>query len=346
MIYDRPDLLVFLPVAALLVTLGILWQWRRSRRLAAAFGGSGPARRLTGRALRRFPVARLGCAVLAAVALVLAASGARQEADEPPPPAAPVDLLVVLDVSHSMTAGDVEPSRFAVAKESLGHLLEARVADRMALSLFAGWPYGLVPVTDDVSVVEYFVPWIEPDLLQQRDQGTALADALDHAVERWTDRSRENAIPVVLVLSDGEAHGAEAEVIEAADRAADAGLRIWTVGVGTRNGAPLFVSGSGGAPLLEGSGAQVVAGYDPDLLRDLARIGGGGFHELTTASDIDALVDEIRRLGGTVEVDAEAPFDPTMLLLVIALALLATDALLDSGVLVRRRDRGVVEGRA
>lgn len=346
MIYDRPDLLALLPVAALLVTLSILWQWRRSRRLAAAFGGGDPARRLTGRALRRFPVARLGCGVLAAVALTLAASGARQDTGEPPPPATPVDLLVALDISHSMTGGDVEPSRFAVAKESLSRIVESRVADRMALSLFAGWPYGLVPVTDDAAVVEYFVPWVEPDLLQQRDQGTALADVVDHAVLRWTDRSRDDAIPVILLISDGEAHGAGPQVLEAADRAVQAGLRIWTAGVGTRSGAPLFVSGSGGAPLLEGSGAQVVAGYDPDLLRDIARIGGGGFHELTEASDIDALVDEIQRLGGTVEASPEAPFDPTMLLLLVALTLLATDALLDSGAFLRRRDRGTVEGRA
>lgn len=346
MIYDRPDLLVLLPVAALAITLGILWQWRRSRKLAAAFGGRNPARRLTGRALGRFPSARLGCAVLAALSLTLAAAGARRDDGESPPPATPVDLIIALDVSHSMTAADVEPSRFDVARESVGRVVESRVADRIALSLFAGWPYGLVPITDDPSVVEYFVPWVEPELLQQRDQGTALADALDQAVERWTDRAREGAIPIVLVVSDGESHGAGPDVLDAANRAVENGLRIWTAGVGTPDGAPLFVSGSGGAPLLEGSGARVVAGYDPDLLRDIARIGGGAFHSLSAPGDVDALVDELRRLGGASESTSDDPFDPTMLLLLIALALLATDAILDSGVLVRSRGRGVVEGRA
>lgn len=346
MIFDRPDLLVVLPMAAFFLTLSILWQWRRSRRLADAFGGDTAARRLTGRSLRRFPTARLGCTVLAAVALTLAASGARRDTGEPPPPATPVDLVVALDVSHSMTAADVQPSRFEVARASLDRIVEARVADRMALSLFAGWPYGLVPVTDDDTVLEYFVPWLQPELLQQRDQGTALADVIDHAVVRWTDRARDDAVPVLLLISDGEAHGAGAEVLAAANRAVEAGLRIWTAGVGTPEGAPLFVSGSGGAPLLEGSGGQVVAGYDADLLTDMARIGGGAFHSLSSPEDIDRLVAELRRLGGDVETAEEAPFDPTLLLLLVALALLATDAVLDTGVLLRRRDRSAVEGRA
>ncbi|NNL31268.1 MAG: VWA domain-containing protein [Gemmatimonadetes bacterium] len=346
MIYDRPDLLVLLPLAALVMTLAVLWQWRRSRRLAAAFGGNQAARRLTGRSLRRFPTARLGCTVLAALALTLAASGARQDTAEPPPPATPVDLVVALDVSHSMSAADVDPSRFEVARASVDRVVASRVADRIALSLFAGWPYGLVPITDDVAVVEYFVPWLQPQLLQQRDQGTALADVLDHAVERWAARSRDGSIPVLLVLSDGEAHGAGADVLAAANRAAEEGLRIWTAGVGTPEGAPLFVSGSGGAPLLEGSGGQVVAGYDADLLRDMARIGGGAFHALSAPEDVDGLVAELRRLGGEVASTEEAPFDPTMLLLIIALALLATDAILDSGVLLGGRSRATVKGRS
>lgn len=346
MIYDRPELLTVLPVAALLLTLSILWQWQRSRRLAAAFGGAKAARRLTGRSLRRLPLGRLGCTVLAAVALTLAASGAREETDEPPPPPTPVDLIIALDVSHSMTAADVDPSRFDVARGSVDRVVESRVADRMALSLFAGWPYGLVPVTDDVDVVQYFVPWLQPELLQQRDQGTALVDVVDHALERWSDRAREGAIPVLLVISDGEAHGAGSDVLAAANRAVDAGLRIWTAGIGTPEGAPLFVSGSGGAPLLEGSGGQVVAGYDGDLLRDIARIGGGAFHALSSPDDVDELIAELRRLGGEVQASDETSFDPTKLLLLIALTLLVTDAMLDSGLLVRHRRREIVEGRA
>jgi Ca-activated chloride channel family protein len=344
--FQRPELLQALPPVAVLLVAGILWQWRRSVRLADAFGGRGPARRLTGRALRRLPAARLACVLVAVAALILAASGAREDTGEPPPPPTPVDLIVALDVSHSMTGSDVEPSRFERAREVVAEVVEARVADRVGLTLFAGWPYRLVPMTDDAMVVDYFVPAIEPGLVASRDQGTALAAVVRNAVDGWRDRARDDAVPVLLVVSDGEAQGAEADVLDAVDAAVDAGLRIWTVGVGTVEGAPLTVAGSGGAPLLDGTGGRVVAGYDPDLLRDMARIGGGGFHELSSGGDVDRLLDELRALGGEAEDAKTEPFDPTLILLLTALSLLAADAVLDSGTWTRGRARGLVEGRS
>jgi len=338
--FERPDLLSWLPLMALLLMAGVLWQWRRSLGLAEAFGGREPTRRLTGRRLDRFPTARLVCLLLAATALVLAASGVQRDTGEPPPPPTPVDLVIALDVSHSMTGTDVEPSRFDVARGATERVFQARLADRVALTLFAAWPYGLVPMTDDPEVVDYFMPWIEPELVERRDQGTALAAAVTESVERWRTRERDGAVPVLLVVSDGETHGpaAEAEVMAAAESAAAAGLRIWTAGVGSAEGAPLFVPGSSAAPLMEGSGGQVVAGYAPDLLREVARAGGGRFHELTSESDADELIAELRALRGGADSADEAPFDPTVLLLGVALALLATDAILDSGALSRRRE--------
>lgn len=346
MIFERPELLQALPPVVALLVAGILWQWRRSVRLVRAFGGRAPVRRLTGRSLHRFPVARLASVLLAAVALTLVASGAREDTGEPPPPPTPVDVMVVLDVSHSMTGADVAPSRFERGREVVEEVVEARVVDRVALTLFAGWPYGLVPLTDDPTVVDYFVPAVEPELVARRDQGTALPAAIEHAVDGWQDRSREDAVPVILVVSDGEAHGAEAEVLDAVRRAVDAGLRVWTVGVGTEGGAPLTVAGSGGAPLLDGTGSRVVAGYDSGLLRDAASIGGGAFHDLATDGDVGGLVDELRALGGEAEDARTEAFDPTLILLLTALSLLAVDAILDSGAWGRRRSRTRVEGRS
>lgn len=346
MTFERPELLQALPPLVALLVAGVLWQWRRSVRLADAFGGPASARRLTGRSLDRFPMARLACLVVAAVALTLSASGAREDTGEPPPPPTPVDLIVALDVSHSMTGSDVAPSRFERAREVVARVLEARVADRVALTLFAGWPYGLVPVTDDPTVVDYFVPAVEPELVERRDQGTALPAVVGHAVDGWRARSREDAVPVLLVVSDGEAHGAEAETLEAVEAAVDAGVRVWTVGVGTAQGAPLAVAGSGGAPLLDGAGSRVVAGYDPDLLRDMARIGGGGFHDFAAGGAASGLVDELGALGGGTEDVEAAAFDPMLILLLTALSLLAVDASLDSGAWARRRARGRVEGRS
>lgn len=338
MIFERPDLLAWAPVAILLLAAGIVRQWRRSLRLARAFGGPTAARRLTGRWIHRFPAARLSCVSLAALAIVLAATGVHRDPGESPPPPAPLDLIIALDVSHSMSAADVDPSRAGRARQVVRRILEERVADRVALTLFAGWPYGLVPVTDDERIVEFFLPPVDPELVPQRDQGTSLAAVVGHAAETWGARARPDAVPVVLVVSDGEAHGRGAAVLDSIDAATAGGLRIWTAGVGTEEGAPLLVPRSGGAPLLEGSGAQVVAGYDPDLLREMARRGGGVFHDIGDEGGERALLDDLRDLGGDQdEGENPAPFDPTALLLLIGLALLGTDAILDSGVGSRRR---------
>ncbi len=206
------------------------------------------------------------------------------------------------------------------------------MAERAGLTVFAGWPYGLVPLTDDLTVVDYFVPWAAPELLEGRDQGTALPAVVGHAVRAWQARAREGAVPVLLIVSDGEAHATAAETLDSVRVAVEAGLRIWTAGVGTADGAPLFVSGSS-APLLEASGAQAVAGYEPDLLRDVARLGGGAFHDVGGDGGVEALVADLRALGGSSGPEEGEDFDPAALLILIGLALLAAEAVLDSGAL-------------
>ena len=155
-------------------------------------------------------------------------------------PGTPIDLIVVVDVSHSMSAADVAPTRIGRARELLAQILEERVADRVALSLFADWPFALVPLTDDPAIIDFFTPWVAPELVSMRDQGTSLASTVVHAVETWEERLREGSAPIVLIVSDGEAHGASEEVLASVNAAMDSGLRVWTAGVGTPEGAPLY----------------------------------------------------------------------------------------------------------
>lgn len=339
MTFERPELLPWLPVALVLVAAALVWHWRRTVRLRDAYGGEAPARRLTGRTLGRFPGGRLLSVFLAATALVLAASGVRRDTGEPPPPPTPLDVVIALDVSHSMTAADVEPSRMERARAAAQAIVDQRVADRVALTTFAGWPYPLVPMTDDLVVAEYFLPWVRPELVESRQQGTALAAAIGDAGRTVRTRERGDAIPVLVILSDGEAHGAAPAVLDSARVLADAGVRIWTGGVGTEEGGALLVSRSSGAPLLGGTGAQVVAGYDADLLRDIARIGGGAFHDIGSDGGLRDLTAELQALRGARSATRAEAFDPTGLLVLVGLVLLLLDAALDVGI---RRGRNHV----
>lgn len=337
MTFERPELLPWLPLVLLLLIAALVWQWRRTVRLRDAYGGEAPARRLTGRTLGRFPGGRLLSVSLAATALVLAASGVRRDTGEPPPPPTPLDVVIALDVSHSMTAADVEPSRMARARAAARAIADQRFADRVAVTTFAGWPYRLVPMTDDLLVAEYFLPWVEPELVESRQQGTALAAAIGDAGRSLQARARADAIPVLVILTDGEAHGTASAVLDSARVLADAGVRIWTGGVGTEEGGALLVSRSSGAPLLGGTGAQVVTGYDADLLRDVARIGGGAFHDIGSDQGVRNLTADLQALRGGRSTARASAFDPTGLLVLVGLVLLLLDAVLDVGIRHGRR---------
>jgi Ca-activated chloride channel family protein len=303
MTFSRPELLALAPIGVLLICLSVIAQWRRSRRLVEAYGGPDAAARLTGVRLERFPVARFMCLVLATVVLSGLAAGPAQDQGDALERVRRTDLVVVVDVSLSMTAADVEPSRIGRARATVAALTEALPADRMALSLFADWPYRLVPLTDDPDVLQFFAPWVVPDLLGDRDQGTSLASAVAHAHRTLESRDDGDADRIVLLITDGEAHDDALMVIDSIRDVAARGTAVWTAGVGSAGGAPLFALDAEGlrlegVPLLDRSGDPVVAGYDEALLRDLAAAGGGIFHDVGSTNGVRALLRDLRDASG------------------------------------------------
>jgi len=337
MSFERPDFLALAPLVILLVAAALIAQWRRSVRLARAYGGGVAAQRLSGRRLGRFPAARSACLILAGLSLVVAAAGLRSDPGEPPPPPTPVDLIIAVDVSASMSGADVAPSRIGRARDAIQSILDAEVVDRVALELFADWPYGLVPLTHDDGVISFFAPFVAPELVALRDQGTSLESVVAFAADAWSQRQRSDATPIVLLVSDGEAHGQTAAVLDSVTSVAASGLQIWTAGVGTEAGAPLFVPGSDGAPLLDDLGSPVIAGYDGSLLEDIADRGGGRFHDISDDGGVRDLIADLRAVRGEADVPLDAPVDFTSYLIVAGLLLLMADAVLDGGVLRRSR---------
>jgi Ca-activated chloride channel family protein len=333
--FQRPDFLVLVPAAAVVLALAVWLQWRRGRRLVEAYGGREPSLRLLGRDLTRFPVLRTLALILGIGGLAFAASGPEPGEAPAPPPPVPVDLLVAVDVSHSMSAADVDGTRIERARMLVERLVEERVADRMALTIFADWPYGLVPVTEDPDVLAFFAPWIAPELVGTRDQGTSLGLALGQVRATWERRRSEGTRRIVLLVTDGEVHDGAAEALDSVAAIADDGFEIWTAGLGTEEGAPLFLPGTRDAPLLY-DGSPVIATADPTFLRELSSRGRGEFHDASTDGGIQDLVSALSR-GSTPPPPAEERPDPIRWLLLASLLLLALEALLDAGVLGARR---------
>jgi Ca-activated chloride channel family protein len=335
MTFARPDFLIGIPIGVLLFTLVVIIQWRRGRRLVEAYGGRESARRLLGRDLTPFPIARLLVATIAAGTLVLAAAEPEPVDAPPPPPPTPIDLMVAVDVSHSMSADDTDGTRIERARDLVEGIVAEGVADRVSLSIFADWPFGLVPLTDDADLITFFAPWVTPELVGTRDQGTSLPIALGHARAAWERRSRDDARRIVLIVSDGELHEGRAEVMDSVSAVGDDGFEIWTAGIGTPEGAALFLAGSRGAPLLY-DGTPVTAGYDEELLREISTRGRGSFHDVSSESGMRALIDELSLDRPAVDSTEDQERSLIFWLLAAALVFVALESLLDSGALRRR----------
>lgn len=281
----RPMALLLLLPLAVAVTLLL------RRRL-----GSGPWQRACDQALwpyvlldrtgqaPRFPwqavlVALVGCL------MVLALAGPAWRELPQPVFRDEAALVVVLDVSRSMDAGDIEPSRLVRAKHKVRDILSRRAAGQIALVVYAAHAFAVTPLTDDTGTIESLLDSISTDIapVQGSRPSTALAKARELLEGGAGGRG------AVLLISDGYD---DPDASEAATRLASAGIPLHVIAVGTERGAPVPVENGGF--LSDESGRMVVPKLMADALNDLARQGRGRF-SLLTADDGD--LDQIFAAG-------------------------------------------------
>lgn len=337
MTFLRPGLLLLGPLVAIFLSLALTFQWRRISRLGRSYDDLA-VQRLISRSLQGFPTGRMICLLVVSLALAAGAAGPRPVAPEPPEPAPPLDIAVAVDVSASMSAGDVEPTRIGRAREVIDRVAESLPSARIVLIVFADWPYTLVPPTDDPAVVRYFARSLSADLVVDRDQGTSFSSALSHARAALDARSRPGARRAILVLSDGGAHEDMADILGAATAASSDDVPIWTAGVGTREGAELTTNAG---PLLDAGGRTVVATLDDGLLSEIARAGGGEYHDVSNNRGVRALLAELGTLDEDGTGEHQGPMDLTFLLTLLAVPLLLWEGGSDAGrAALPRRERG------
>ena len=328
--FERLELLALAPLLILTLSLSVTAQWRRGVRLVDAYGGREAATRLASRDLWRFPTSRLVALVVAGAALTIAAAGPGGAADPTPESERPMDLVIALDISLSMAAEDIGSSRVERATEVVTRLTDALPEERVGVAVFAGWPYTLVPLTDDPNVVRFFTESLHATMVAERDQGTSLGAVVVHARRTLESRRRPAAEPVILLLTDGEAHDDGAGVLDSVAAAATDGVRLWTAGLGTEAGGPLAEPESEGTFLVDANGTPVVARMNEPLLRDIAATGGGSYHDVSDERGLRALLDDLT--GVARDTDAEDGSSRLALwLTLLGLALLVWEGTADSG---------------
>jgi len=266
----------FLRPGWLILFLPLAWSLWRGRRGGRAGGGAWSKvvdpellpHLLVPRQGRRGPFPLLVTA-LAFAAAILALAGPAWEKLPQPLLRSGSALVILFDLSRSMDARDLKPSRLERARYKVEDLLSRRQEGETALVVFAGAAFTVVPLTDDVKTVRAQLPALSTDLPPAQGSNLAAAIRKGMALLRQAGHPRGR----MLALTDG-VNGDGARALRAAEEARRAGYRLSVIGVGTPEGAPIP---TGKGVLEDASGNIVVARLDERRLRAVARAGGGGY---------------------------------------------------------------------
>ncbi len=206
-----------------------------------------------------------------------------------------VDIVVGLDTSYSMNTEDVAPNRLAKAKSEVRTLLTRLRGDRVGIVTFAGSALVACPLTLDYGAASLFLDAANTGIIP--DPGTSLAAAIETATSAFI--AKERKYKVLILFTDGE--DLEGQVDAAVDKAKDAGVIIYTVGIGMPQGSPIPVRDQKGDIVeyrKDPNGRVVISALDERSLAEVAaRTGGRYFRATTSENEMDALYEDVSQLG-------------------------------------------------
>ena len=288
MSFASPHILWLLLVIPPALLAFFWWSGRTRQRLLTQFI---QARLLPGLTIGISPTRQKiggGCLVLAVICLILALARPQWGFDWEEMKQRGVDIVVAIDTSKSMLAEDIAPNRLARAKLAALELMQRAKSDRLGLVAFAGSAFLQCPLTIDDSAFRQSVEALDVNIIPQG--GTAIAEAIETALTAFKEGDNYK---VLVLFTDGEDHDSGA--LEAAEKAAKAGMRIFTIGIGTAEGELLRIQDAqGGSDYIRDEQGNVVKSHlNERLLQQIAGATEGGFYlPLRGATAIDTLYDQ------------------------------------------------------
>jgi len=183
------------------------------------------------------------------------------------------DIFFALDISASMNAQDISPSRLEKSKRFIEQLINERKGDQLGLILFAGGAYLQMPLTADYAAAQLFVRSASSEMAGT--QGTAIGESIDLAMRSIKEKNQR----ALIILSDGEDHDEEA--VNMAGKAAENGWNVFTVGVGSAEGSFVPVMNDGREEYkMDEEGNPVKSVLNQNLLKEIAENGKGSYYLL------------------------------------------------------------------
>jgi Ca-activated chloride channel family protein len=203
------------------------------------------------------------------------------------------DLVIALDVSNSMLAQDIRPDRLTRAVQGITKLIDRLEGDRIGIVVFAGKAYVQLPITTDYAAAKLFLSTISTRMVPS--QGTAIGEAIDLSVNSFKQDERSKAI---IIITDGENH--EGDAVDAARKAAEAGIKIFTIGMGSPDGTPIPIYDEYDRQVgykTDRNGQTIVSRLDETTLQQIASAGNGIYVRASTGQDgLGKILDEVNAL--------------------------------------------------
>ncbi|MCR5579754.1 MAG: VWA domain-containing protein [Prevotella sp.] len=181
-----------------------------------------------------------------------------------------IETIIALDISNSMRAEDIVPSRLDRSKMMIENLVDHFTNDKIGLIVFAGDAFVQLPITSDYVSAKMFLSSIDPSMMAT--QGTDIAAAIDMATNSFTQE--EGIGKAIIVITDGEDH--EGGALQAAEAARKKGMCVFVLGVGSAQGAPIPIPGTGDY-MKDNTGNTVMSALNEDMCRQVAQAGGGAY---------------------------------------------------------------------
>lgn len=208
-----------------------------------------------------------------------------------------MDLYFCIDVSNSMNAEDIAPNRLERSKQAIYNIINKLNGDRIGIIIFAGNAYVQLPITTDYAAAKMFLSTINTNMIPS--QGTEIGAAINLATKSFGNDEHSKAI---IIISDGEDHE-NGDAIKAAQNAIKLGIKIYTIGMGLEEGAPIPLYNQYGKQTgykKDRNGNVVITKLDDNMLRQIAEIGDGIYRRASNSNvGLDDIFEEINSSNKT-----------------------------------------------
>ena len=283
-------LLLILPVLVLLFLFQIYWKKKKQKE----FGDLELIKKLSPTKSVFKPTLKFVTVLLAITGLILALVNPKIGTKIETVKRQGIDIVFALDISKSMLAEDIAPSRLEKSKQLISQIINNLGNDRIGIVGYAGSAYPVLPMTTDYSIAKMYLQNMNTNMVSS--QGTALNDAINLAT---TFFDAQDTSKLIILVSDGEDHGDGAN--EASEIAKEKGIKITTIGVGTVNGGPIPLKGDNGVITeykKDNQGEVVITKLSPDILQNIAQNTKGTYIE---GNNTKQVLEQIKNVLDNIE---------------------------------------------